>query len=125
MKNNIDKKIDNTPTVKDAVLMASETAAEEKRLSDFGDMEYGNALKEFLKNNPDKTEEDFISAIRRLNLKAGGTVIKLSDYRDPASKIRKLDLASHFTPGKTLDSLSEKEKDALNVLLKLTFGKKD
>ena len=30
-------------------LMASETAAEEKRLSDFGDMEYGEALKKIFK----------------------------------------------------------------------------
>ena len=40
-------------------LMASETAAEEKSLSDFMDMKYDEALKQFLKNNPDKSEKDF------------------------------------------------------------------
>jgi hypothetical protein len=107
-------------------LRASETAAEEKALSDFGDMEFDKALKEFLKNNPDKTEEDFINAIRRIQLSSGGKVIDFAKYRkskDP--KVKQLDLASMFTPDKTLSSLSDKERDAVNTLLKLTFGKKD
>lgn len=107
-------------------LRASETAAEEKALSDFGDMEFDKALKEFLKNNPDKTEEDFINAIRRIQLSSGGKVIDFAKYRkskDP--KVKELDLASMFTPDRTLSSLSEKERDAVNTLLKLTFGKKD
>ena len=107
-------------------LRASETAAEEKALSDFGDMEFDKALKEFLKNNPDKTEEDFINAIRRIQLSSGGKVIDFAKYRkskDP--KVKELDLASMFTPDRTLSSLSDKERDAVNTLLKLTFGKKD
>ena len=107
-------------------LRASETAAEEKALSDFGDMEFDKALKEFLKNNPDKTEEDFINAIRRIQLSSGGKVIDFAKYRkskDP--KVKELDLASMFTPDRTLSSLSSKERDAVNTLLKLTFGKKD
>ena len=126
MKNNIDKKIDNSPTVKDAVLMASETAAEEKRLSDFGDMEYGEALREFLKNNPDKSEKDFQDAIIRIPLNSGGKVIDFAKYaKVEDSKVKELDLASLFTPGKTLSSLSKSERAAVNDLLKLTFGKKD
>ena len=61
-------------------LMASETAAEEKRLSDFGDMEYGEALREFLKNNPDKSEKDFQDAIIRIPLNSGGKVIDFAKY---------------------------------------------
>ena len=38
-------------------------------------------------------------------------------------EVKKLDLASQFTPGKTLASLTEAERDAVNMLLKLTFGK--
>ena len=107
-------------------LMASETAAEEKRLSDFGDMEYGEALREFLKNNPDKTEEDFINAIRRIPMNSGGKVIDFAKYaKVEDSKVKELDLASLFTPGKTLSSLSKSERAAVNDLLKLTFGKKD
>ena len=108
------------------IKLASETAAEEKALSDFGDMEFEKALKEFLKNNPDKTEEDFINAIRRIQMSSGGKVIDFAKFRkskDP--KVKELDLASMFTPDRTLSSLSDKERDAVNTLLKLTFGKKD
>ena len=38
-------------------------------------------------------------------------------------KIKELDLAGMFTPGKTLSSLSEAEREAVNNLLKLTLGK--
>tara|TARA_R110000851_G_scaffold111868_3_gene235644 strand:+ start:621 stop:1019 length:399 start_codon:yes stop_codon:yes gene_type:complete len=107
-------------------LMASETAAEEKRLSDFGDMEYGEALREFLKNNPDKSEKDFQNAIIRIPLNSGGKVIDFAKYaKVEDSKVKELDLASLFTPGKTLSSLSKSERAAVNDLLKLTFGKKD
>tara|TARA_R110002153_G_scaffold253656_1_gene411770 strand:+ start:118 stop:516 length:399 start_codon:yes stop_codon:yes gene_type:complete len=107
-------------------LMASETAAEEKRLSDFGDMEYGEALREFLKNNPDKSEKDFQDAIIRIPLNSGGKVIDFAKYaKVEDSKVKELDLASLFTPGKTLSSLSKSERAAVNDLLKLTFGKKD
>ena len=106
--------------------MASETAAEEKALADFGDMKYGEALREFLKNNPDKTEEDFINAIRRIPMNSGGKVIDFAKYaKVEDSKVKELDLASLFTPGKTLSSLSKSERAAVNDLLKLTFGKKD
>ena len=107
-------------------LMASETAAEEKRLSDFGDMEYGEALREFLKNNPDKSEKDFQNAIIRIPMNSGGKVIDFAKYaKVEDSKVKELDLASLFTPGKTLSSLSKSERAAVNDLLKLTFGKKD
>jgi len=107
-------------------LMASETAAEEKALADFGDMKYGEALREFLKNNPDKSEKDFQDAIIRIPLNSGGKVIDFAKYaKVEDSKVKELDLASLFTPGKTLSSLSKSERAAVNDLLKLTFGKKD
>ena len=107
-------------------LMASETAAEEKSMSDFMDMKYEEALKQFLKNNPDKTEKDFQEKIIRIPLESGGKVIDFAKYakaKDP--KIKELDLASLFTPDKTLAELSKSEREAVNNLLKLTFGKKD
>ena len=100
--------------------------SEEKSLSEFGDMKYQEALDRYLENNPGKTEEDFINSIRRIKLESGGKVIDFAKYRkskDP--KVKQLDLASMFTPDKTLSSLSDKERDAVNTLLKLTFGKKD
>jgi hypothetical protein len=107
-------------------LMASETAAEEKGLSEFMDMKYEEALREFLKNNPDKSEKDFQDAIIRIPLNSGGKVIDFAKYaKVEDSKVKELDLASLFTPGKTLSSLSKSERAAVNDLLKLTFGKKD
>ena len=108
------------------IKLASESAAEEKELSDFMDMKYQMALEKYLKENPGKTEEDYINAIRRISLNSGGKVVDLNKYRkDKEVKIKELDLASMFTPDRTLSSLSDKERDAVNTLLKLTFGKKD
>lgn len=107
-------------------LMASETAAEEKGLSEFMDMKYEEALRQFLKNNPDKSEKDFQDAIIRIPLNSGGKVIDFAKYaKVEDSKVKELDLASLFTPGKTLSSLSKSERAAVTDLLKLTFGKKD
>ena len=106
--------------------LASESAAEEKELSDFLDMKYQMALEKYLENNPGKDEEDFQNSIRRIKLESGGKVVDFAKYRkskDP--KVKQLDLASMFTPDKTLSSLSDKERDSVNTLLKLTFGKKD
>jgi len=108
------------------IKLASESAAEEKELSDFLDMKYQMALEKYLENNPGKDEEDFQNSIRRLKLESGGKVIDFAKYRkskDP--KVKQLDLASMFTPDTTLSSLSDKERDAVNTLLKLTFGKKE
>jgi hypothetical protein len=89
-------------------------------------MKYQMALEKYLENNPGKDEEDFQNSIRRIKLESGGKVIDFAKYRkskDP--KVKELDLASMFTPDRTLSSLSDKERDAVNTLLKLTFGKKD
>ena len=48
--------------------LASETAAEEKELSDFGEMEYEKDRDKFLKENPDLKEEDYIRKIIWLDL---------------------------------------------------------
>jgi hypothetical protein len=132
MKNNIDRKMEPVGDLTEKEYLkelenqiASETRQEEKDLSDFMDMKYQMALDKYLENNPGKTEKDFQDQIRRLSLESGGKVIKFSDYKDPVKKVKELDLASMFTPGKTLAELSEKERDAVNTLLKLTFGKKD
>jgi len=108
-------------------LMASETAAEEKRLSDFMDIEYEEALEIFLKNNPDKTEQDYIDqVIRRIPLKDGGKIIDFAKYRQNIKpRIKELKLSDVFTPETTLAELDEDQRATLNTLLKLTFGKKD
>ena len=106
--------------------LASESATEEKSMSDFMDMKYQIALEKYLENNPGKTEKDFQEAIIRIPMQSGGKIINFSDYaksKDP--KIKEIDLASLFTPGKTLASLTDEERKAVNNLLKLTLGKND
>ena len=90
------------------------------------DMKYQIALEKYLENNPGKTEKDFQEAIIRFPMQSGGKIINFSDYaksKDP--KIKEIDLASLFTPGKTLASLTDEERKAVNNLLKLTLGKND
>ena len=130
MKNtNIEKRLEPKGDLSEKeklIKLASESASEEKELSDFMDMKYQIALEKFLENNPGKTEKDFQQEIIRIPLESGGKVIDLAKYRkskDP--KIKEIDLASLFTPGKTLASLTESEREAVNNLLKLTLGKKD
>jgi len=80
----------------------------------------GESFNDFIKRVP---REELI----RINLKDGSKVVSISDYlkqKEPI-KIKKLDLASQFTPGKTLESLSPSERETVNMLLKLTLGKKD
>ena len=60
---------------------------------------------------------------KRMELSGGGKVIKFSDYKDPIKKVKDIDLASLFTPSKTLASLTEAEKEVVNDLLRRTLGK--
>ena len=127
-KNNIEKKLEakSDLSAREGLMqLASETPSEENILSEFMDMKYEEGKKEFLKNNPGKTEDDYKEMIIRLSLSDGGSVIDLSKYRKSKEpiKIKEIDLASLFTPGRTLASLSDKEKDVVNQLLRMTLGK--
>ena len=128
MKNNIENKLPakgDLAETEQLMKLASESAAEEKALSDFMDMKYQEAKDKYLENNPGKTEEDYINSIRTIKLGSGGKVIKFSDYKDPIKKVKEIDLAGLFTPGKTLESLTSDERDVVNKLLRMTLGKKD
>ena len=130
-KNNTDKIMpgsgDLSEKEKLISLAMSETAAEEQELSDLMDMKYGLALEKYLENNPGKTEKDFKDMVIRILLEGGGSakIIKFSDYKDPAKKVKDIDLASLFAPGKTLASLTKDERDVVNNLLRMTLGNKD
>ena len=130
-KNNTDKIMpgsgDLSEKEKLISLAMSETAAEEQELSDLMDMKYGLALEKYLENNPGKTEKDFKDMVIRIPLEGGGLakIIKFSDYKDPAKKVKDIDLASLFAPGKTLASLTKDERDVVNNLLRMTLGNKD
>ena len=130
-KNNTDKIMpgsgDLSEKEKLISLAMSETAAEEQELSDLMDMKYGLALEKYLENNPGKTEKDFKDMVIRIPLEGGGSakIIKFSDYKDPTKKVKDIDLASLFAPGKTLASLTKDERDVVNNLLRMTLGNKD
>jgi len=133
IKNNTEKKLTaggpDTPKInfEDTIKLASETAAEEKDLSDLMDMYYEEALIKFLKNNPGATKEDFDESLRRLSLESGGKVIDFSKYKKDndwyKSKVRQLNLGSIFGPDRTLASLTDQERAAVQKLLRLTMGK--
>ena len=131
MTNQIDKKLPATQEnlkEKEALFkIASETAAEEKSMSDFMDMKYEEALDRYLKNNPGKTEQDYIEeVIRRVPLRDGSKVIDFAKYRKTKNpKIKELKLSDVFTPETTLAELDDNQRATLNTLLRLTFGKKD
>ena len=78
----------------------------------------GESLIDWLKSKP----ADYF---KRIELSGGGKVISITDYLKSKEKpkIKELDLAGMFTPNKTLSSLTEAEREAVNNLLKLTFGK--
>ena len=78
----------------------------------------GESLIDWLKSKP--TEY-----FKRIELAGGGKVISISDYlkQKEKPKIKEIDLAGMFTPNKTLSSLTEAEREAVNNLLKLTLGK--
>ena len=80
----------------------------------------GESFIDWLKSKPD-------SYFKRIELNKGGKVISISDYLKQKEDIpiKKIDLASYFTPGKTLSSLTEAERDVVNQLLRMSLGKKD
>ena len=80
----------------------------------------GESFIDWLKSKPD-------SYFKRIELNKGGKVISISDYLKQKEDIpiKKIDLASYFTPGKTLASLTEAERDVVNQLLRMSLGKKD
>ena len=60
--------------------------------------------------------------LKRLLLKDGGKVIDFLKYaKSKEPSIKKIDLASQFTPGKTLASLTDSERDLVNDLLRRTL----
>ena len=87
------------------------------------------AYEEAKENGFEGTEIDYIKRLSleelRQMLGDGGKVIdfiKFAKMKNP-KVVRKLDLASQFTPERTLASLTEDERDKVNMLLKMTLGK--
>ena len=128
--NNIDKKLEaigNLEETKRLADLEKEMFDVEQNLADTlkelfeKEKKPGQSLIDWMKSKP----TDFF---KRINLSSGGKVINFADYakgKDAESKVRKLDIASHFTSGKTLGSLTEAEKEVVNNLLRMSLGKGD
>ena len=73
----------------------------------------GETITEFIKRID-------VSELKRIELKSGGKIINLSDIKDPIKAIRKIDLSSTFGPNTSVSSLSEKDKETVLMLLKMS-----
>jgi hypothetical protein len=81
----------------------------------------GESFDSWLKRTP-------VSELRRIELLGGGSVVELSKYRKDKQKpkIKKLDLSSVLGADTPVSSLSEKDKDTVLMLLKISgIGKED
>ena len=81
----------------------------------------GESFDSWLKRTP-------VSELRRIELSNGGSVVELSKYRKDKQKpkIKKLDLSSVLGADTPVSSLSEKDKETVLMLLKMSgIGSKD
>ena len=128
--NNIDKILESKGDLKETKRLADlekEMFDVEQNLADTlkelfeKEKKPGQSLIDWMKSKP----TDYF---KRIQLSGGGKVINFADYakgKDADSKVRKLDIASHFKFGKTLSSLTDAEKDVVNNLLRMSLSKKD
>ena len=81
----------------------------------------GQSITDWAKTKP---REYFLNI--PLQMADGGKVIFLSDYLKQKRKppIKKINLDS-AAPGRTLDSLTSAEREVVNKLLRMSFGKED
>ena len=79
----------------------------------------GQSFIDWLQSKPD----DYF---KRIELSEGGKVILFSDYiKSKQPKPKKINLADYFEFGKTVSSLTNAEREVVNMLLKNSFGKED
>ena len=80
----------------------------------------GETFIDWLKSKPD-------SYFKRIELNKGGKVILISDYLKQKEDIplKKIDLSSYFSPGRTISSLTDAEREVVNKLLRMSLGKKE
>ena len=128
--NNIDKILESKGDLKETKRLADlekEMFHVEQNLADTlkelfeKEKKPGQSLIDWMKSKP----TDYF---KRIQLSGGGKVINFADYakgKDADSKVRQLDIASHFKLGKTLSSLTDAEKDVVNNLIRMSLGKKE
>ena len=84
------------------------------------DFEKQDTYKNFLDWLKSKDVEYF----KRIQLKEGGRVYTLSDYRKSKEpKVKEINLSSLFEHARTIASLTDAEREVVNDLLRKTLGK--
>jgi len=133
-KSNIEKKlIPGGPDIKRLNMNEFIQLADKEIIERDVELEILRQLEEKFKNDgkPGETFLDFIKRTPReelikLELNKGGRVINFLDYaKSKSPDVKTIDLVDQFTPEKTLSNLTTKEREAVNMLLKLTLGKSD
>ena len=131
-KSNIEKKlIPGGPDTKRLNMDEFIKLADKESIERDVELEILRQLEEKFKNDgkPGETFLDFIKRTPReelikLELNKGGRVINFLDSaKSKSPDVKKIDLVGQFTPEKILSNLTTKEREAVNMLLKLTLGK--
>ena len=68
-----------------------------------------------------------VEALRRIELKGGGKVINFAEYaKMKDADVKEINLAAAFENGRTVSSLSEKDKEMVSKLLQMSgIGRKE
>jgi hypothetical protein len=124
-KNNIDKRLE----AKSDLTAAAKLADLEKQSFDLEQSIIEQIKEDFEKQDKYKNFLDFLKSkdddyFKRIELKEGGRVYTLSDYRKSKEpKVKEINLSSLFEHARTIASLSDAEREVVNDLLRKTLGK--
>ena len=124
-KNNIDKRLEG----KSDLPAAAKLADLEKQSFDLEQSIIDTIKEDFEKQDKYKNFLDFLKSkdddyFKRIELKEGGRVYTLSDYRKSKEpKVKEINLSSLFEHARTIASLSDAEREVVNDLLRKTLGK--
>ena len=124
-KNNIDNRLE----AKSDLTAAAKLADLEKQNFDLEQSIIEQIKEDFEKQDKYKNFLDFLKSkdddyFKRIELKEGGRVYTLSDYRKSKEpKVKEINLSSLFEHARTIASLSDAEREVVNDLLRRTLGK--
>ena len=124
-KNNIDKRLEG----KSDLTAAAKLADLEKQSFDLEQSIIDTIKEDFEKQDKYKNFLDFLKSkdddyFKRIELKEGGRVYTLSDYRKSKEpKVKEINLSSLFEHAGTIAILSDAEREVVNDLLRKTLGK--
>ena len=126
MKNNIDKRLEG----KGSLDVAAKLADLDKQTFDLEQSIIDTLKEDFKKQDEYKNFLDFLKSkdddyFKRIELKTGGRVISLSEYRKSKEpvKVKEINLGSLFEHARTIASLSDAERELVNDLLRKSLGK--